>query len=828
MRAAIGLACAAVACAARPVTTNAPRIEPSASAHRAVDVRDLSRGTHASGIVGDFVLENRFVRAIISDIPNAGGFALTGGNLVDLSPRDGRDELGLVFTYLGRFPRQLAYRSLRMTSSSGGRASIIVEGTERRTPGLDGTTEYSLGHSDRALSMRTTLVNRGAAAVDVGLGDAIQWAAAEHWAPGIGFAMRGQTREPYVAGVGVFTAYAYAAPTALHGPNGGNWSDPVQAERSLAPGETVTYERRIGVSSAGDVSGALRATGYVARGTTVAIHAENERGTALADARIAALDAAGMGVALAATDRTGAADIDLPVTASTLVITAAGRTLAHAWIGAHEIVSNRGRIDLPAPVLPTLRVRFGPPSTLRVRVREAPIDAPAGATVAAPARVLIRGVDGTSDPTLGPIGRAEGARNAYVIDASGVAVIPVAPGRYRVAATRGPERSLAETTVEVRDGQESAVDLEVRRVVDTRGYVCGDFHTHQAPSLDSPVSLRDRVRAAAGEGLDVIASTDHNVVSDLAPAVRDEHLEAWLLTIPGDELSTDIAVHPAGHWNLFPLAYDAASSRGGAPDMLELDTPTLIARARAAAPDAVLQVNHPRSGSPTGLFDVVQFDPSTGRARGPFSQAFDAIEVWNGRFQPQADVVLLDWFALLRTGARITATANSDSHAIVVQEVGYPRTCLRVPDDRVGHFTVGDVVRALRETRDVVLTDGPFIRVLDSRGESAIGRTFAPEANGELRLHVTVESPVWSAADSLELVHADGRAEPIAATWQRTPDVVRGSADVRVRAPEPFVVVRARGTGRIDVLVDDPPMMPLGISNPVWIAQTPAPAAVSR
>ena len=99
------------------------------------------RGRYAAGRLGDVVLENRFVRAVIDDVPQGGGFALSGGQLVDLATVDGVDELGQLFNFLGRFPRQLRYHTLRTETRAGGRAVVIVAGDDPRTPGLEGTTE---------------------------------------------------------------------------------------------------------------------------------------------------------------------------------------------------------------------------------------------------------------------------------------------------------------------------------------------------------------------------------------------------------------------------------------------------------------------------------------------------------------------------------------------------------------------------------------------------------------------------------------------------------------------------------------------------------------
>ncbi|MEI8257806.1 MAG: hypothetical protein WCJ30_19185 [Deltaproteobacteria bacterium] len=270
----------ATACHRHQISTAPPRVP--AIAHRARTPTDLVAGAHSAGRLGDVVLENGFVRAVIDDVSQGGGFALSGGQLVDLAPVGGIDEIGQVFSFLGRFPRQLRYESLHTETAPGGIARVIVRGHEPRTPGLEGETVYSLGPDDRAITLTTTLRNRGTVPTEVGLGDAIQWSGAEHWLPGFGFTAPRQSQEPYVAGVGQRTAYAYVGERPLTGPNGGNWSNPTQGSVTLAPGAEVQYVRRIGVAARADVSLALAATGRFHPGAMVTVSARDEHGSAAA------------------------------------------------------------------------------------------------------------------------------------------------------------------------------------------------------------------------------------------------------------------------------------------------------------------------------------------------------------------------------------------------------------------------------------------------------------------------------------------------------------------------------------------------------------------
>lgn len=789
---------------------------------RASAASELCAGPNAVGKIGDWVLDNGVVRAVVDDVrTGGGGFSLSGGQLVDVQRVDGSrrapDELGQVFNFLGRFPRQLRYTSATSEVRPNGSAAVIVRGEDPRTPGLTGETRYILAPGRCAIELETTLAYAGTTPTEVGLGDAIQWAGAEHWAPGVGHALRGERRGPWIAGVGRETVYAIVAEDSaeLFGPNGSAWSNPMQRTITLAAGQSVTYKRAIGVSFASGVGDALRCAGFRGRGTRMQgrVRVRDAQGRPFAGARVVLEDAQGAPLWMAASGTDGLALVES---------TAAGTFTVRVTAMARGVtVASGGSLVLGAPGAtesPMIDATVGAASALRVSVEDgAPTDA----------RVLIYGEHGTPDPMLGAIGRGDGARNSVLVSHRGQTTVPIAPGSYRLVATKGGFYTLGEARVTVAEGATQSISLSVRRVIDAEHrWVCGDFHTHQAPSLDSPVSTRDRVLAAAAEGLDVVAATDHNVATDLSAAASAEDLDQRLVTMGGDEVSTDIAVNPTGHWNIYPLRVDPSQPLNGAPDLFEVPADELVARMRRQHPDTVIQVNHPRAGSPTGLFDIVALDPRTGRAARPgFSPTFDAIEVWNGRYQPQADGVVRDWFSLLRNGARITGVANSDSHAIVTQEVGYPRTCFRGSHTWRSAGgppgpTADEQARAMiRQKRDVVMTDGPILEVLRADRSSAVGELERPVAPGET-LTVRAVSVGWAPADTLERVDANGTITALTgARVTRDGDVVRVEASWRASAAalDSIVLFRVRGTQPIPVLVGDPPMVAMAMSNPVYV-----------
>jgi hypothetical protein len=359
--------------------------------------------------------------------------------------------------------------------------------------------------------------------------------------------------------------------------------------------------------------------------------------------------------------------------------------------------------------------------------------------------VLFRGIDATRDPTPILFGRgAHAGRSVYLLDGRGE--VALAPGRYRVTATHGLRHALDVRTIQL--AADDALDLEGRlaEVVPAAGYIAADFHLHAAPSPDSRVSLADRVTALACEGIDLAVATDHNHVTDYAPFIASLGLDDVLAAIPGSEVTT-FAPH-WGHFNVFPLA--AGNARSEAIIPFFGTTPARIfadARARHAR---IVQVNHPRMLPSMGYFERTHFDPSRGVGDANYATGFDAIEVFNGWNIEHPEItrgVLHDLVALARAGQRPAATGNSDSHYLLYEEAGYPRTYVQTPRDPVGDRAERVMQALLRGATTV--SSGPLVEAdVDGRGPGSLVNA---SATGRVRLHVRVSAPAWVPVDRVQV-----------------------------------------------------------------------------
>ena len=243
-------------------------------------------------------------------------------------------------------------------------------------------------------------------------------------------------------------------------------------------------------------------------------------------------------------------------------------------------------------------------------------------------------------------------------------------------------------------------------------------------------------------------------------------------------------------------------------------------------PARVVQVNHPRSGA-NGYFDLLGFDPKTGVGTGAgYDATFDALEVWNGRNVDARMKVLDDYLALLRTSHPVTAIADTDTHGIVGQEAGLPRTYVRVTkDDALDTWDAArtdDLVRSVREKRDVVLTNGPFLRV--SANGVGIGALATARA-GVVEVKVHVSTTAFAAVDHAELrLAGSGKvvtASSVVLAPKRAPSgalEADATFTVRAGADDAFVVI-VSGTKPMRPMFsgEDRELMPWAMSGAIWI-----------
>lgn len=460
-----------------------------------------------------------------------------------------------------------------------------------------------------------------------------------------------------------------------------------------------------------------------------------------------------------------------------------------------------------------------------------------------PMRLVFRGLDGTPDPRLGSDGLdlrfgaepARASRESSDVSLAGLASDPLevalAPGRYRVLATRGPEYEVREVAIEARPGESVALEIPpLARAIETPGWIAADLHVHAEPSDDSTLPLADRVASFVAQGGEVLVASDHDRVTDYAPLLRELGLASEVASLSGAEITSTVrgAANPetSGHANVFPLAPDPFAYREGVPAHEGRRLRELVAHVRALGGPRLVQLNHPRGRE--GEFGDLNYFTHLAVAREgldparPLADArnrplvepdaatglrdvdFDVVELLNGERMAAYRLVRADWLSLALQGEFRAATANSDSHG-ARQLVALPRTLVRVADDRPAALDVPALLDALRAGRSTGTT-GPFLEA--ELGGAGPGERFAG-ASGELVVRV-LAAPWVPVARVRVYVNGALAAAGAIASGQETRHPLAFAADA-------FVTVEVKGDPGDVYAAIAPGFTPFAFTNPIFV-----------
>jgi hypothetical protein len=409
--------------------------------------------------------------------------------------------------------------------------------------------------------------------------------------------------------------------------------------------------------------------------------------------------------------------------------------------------------------------------------------------------------------------------------------VSLAPGRYRVVAVRGPEYEASETTIEVRVGEQTTLDLKpLRRVAETPGWISADLHVHSGESFDSSLPQPTQIVAFAASGAEVLVAAEHDRIFDPRPAIARSGVGDQLVSITGVELTSAFeggdSPYTTGHLNAFPLDVVSGAYRGGAPTLEGRRLRDALADIRKLERNPFVQLNHPRPGPGEVSDDTYfshlgvvgeSFDPTLPLTDEPNSVLIEknpvhagrdldyhGVELMNGESLVRYRRVRADWLSLLLQGERIVGTSNSDSHRLGVI-VGLPRTYVQLENVALDEFDEARFMQSLREGRAMGST-GPFVTAqLD---EAGLGELHTG-SSGTLHVNVAAAAwiPVseWRAYVNGELVH---RAPITAGEEASLPLAFEQDA---------FVTVEVEGPAKGLYLDALPTFIPFAFTNPIFV-----------
>jgi hypothetical protein len=692
----------------------------------------LPGGKEADGILGDFVLRNDRIEAVISSArPNrrANPFtyfdgAPTPGCLYDLTLRGRANDQLTLFAPSGLKGEVSHVRILR--DGSTGEAAIETVVGPALNRGIALRHEYRTRDGWPGLLIVTTVRNH--------TDRPARFDPEDRWSP----VVNASSLRGYLVGDAVNPAdkagYAH------------RWLEiegfvAPPDEIELAPGAEITYARGLAVGDSpadayGRLAQRLEGTSMV-RGSL-----RDAEGLAVTTARIDLL--IGDRKLAGYPDARGNFEFPLPFGEYPLVITDAGRAPVTNALSVQPDRDSRMELNL------------GPASRVAFTVRDEE-----GRSI--PCKVQFLGTNGTDSPNLGPANRAHGCLDQYH-SAHGDFSVPLPPGDYHIVITRGPEFSHAAQALHLDPGAQATMHATLRRRVDSRGWIAADFHSHSTESGDSTTRVEDRLINLAAEHLEFVPATEHNRILDWTPHVLRLGLSNALLTVPGIELTG------AGpHLNSFPLQPLPRTQDAGAPTWHRdprIDA-ILLRGHQDADPARWVQINHPDM-----IENWIDRD-GDGRADGGYAGLaglLDGAETFgfgiltnvpyqlyrtaNGRDAAGAQREFV-WLQLLNRGLRLPCIAVSDAHGVHESGAGAWRTYIRSSTDDPARIDWREITRHAKAGHAFVTT-GPFLEV---RTEDGSGPGDTTRANAGVHLKVRVQCTDWMRIDRIQVL-VNGRQPP--------------------------------------------------------------------
>ena len=752
---------------------------------------------------GDIVLGNDQIVAVIDALDHPHYIAPTGGSLLDLGTRGkDNDSLRAVFGAIGLLPEEAFHYTSVEILDEGDIKAVQLRGTLDGYPQVPVATRYEVRPCEPGIRIRTEIANGTADALSMYLTDAFYWGGREmvpftpragsgfnH--PDFGLSTIGEAfyEVPFMAsGMHAAPAASYGIVSCSAESLWGFQSDNVSAmgaePRVFPSKDWEIYERFLlvgdgaAISVAADIAYELRdqlwGEPYVTVSGTIEAPGGQLGETMRASLQLVDENDVPVTHVLPAADGTWSARV--PANRSyTAVIEAFGKATAEVTFDVE------GKdVALDAIVL-------DPVGEVAINVTIDDVEdhalvfiLPADDATEAATTGTVYGFFDECAPMLGLTHGGSPACNRVLVNGATTVALPA--GTYDFYTSRGPFSTLGlaqGVRVEPVTGQ--SLLLEITKLdVQPVGTLSGDFHVHGGKSFDANIPDLDRVKALVASGVEVIVSTEHDVVNDYAEAIAALGVEDRLVMITGTESTGHLLFNfrddyafpqVVGHWIFWPIAYDPEGPYRGAAWDERAEPGLLFTRQDDLGWDrdiGIAQLNHPYGGAQFGRdyswgsaagFDQTQplkaeYD-GTGQSlyfhrpddANYGNDAYDVQEVMNGTSNENLIQYRSFWHYLLNQGIVRSGTANSDSHSLVENVLGTPRNLVFTTTTQADFdlATFDEDVRA----GHILGTNGPVI--LATVGDHSPGVAAVSASSSDI-LHIVVSAAPWVPVDEVRIL----------------------------------------------------------------------------
>lgn len=732
---------------------------------------EVPGGLEAFGAVGDILIGNSRVMAVIDAIENENYIGMSGGFLLDLSTTgDDNDSLNQIMHAVGFLPEDtVVYKSMELLEGEGF-VAVQVKGHLAGDVRQKVYSRYEVRPCEPGVRVRTEMFHGGDDDAVWANVDGFWWGGRQNWgftpAPGVGFhhpsfglsTVNDAFRDmPFLVGASFVEPAAAYATVGCNVPElKGFQSDTVSGvggpREVVRPGDYLIYERihlaakGRGVQPAADLALDVRErlfgerkapiTGNITVAGAPSLAHRDRALVVISEGR--ASDPAELRTpwTVVVPEPDGSFRAEVPAEREYLLeVVAFGQVVAREAVPVGAQGGDAGTIDIPAAGEITVVVNVdGQQSDAQVWV----IPADEETAESTRARFLgALGADACAPLLAYPYGPSPACNRFLVNDP---VTVEVPSGSYHVYASKGPFATVDRAAITVTPGSSESLtfDLSTLPVAPT-GTLSADFHVHGAKSFDTMIPDITRVQSFLAAGVDVIAATEHDAVGDFSEAMDALGITDEVILMPGLEATTFVLWYwnpdvtfpqVIGHWNFWPLKYRPEAPKKGAPSDERVEPGQLFTRVKQAElPEwGIIQLNHPYSsnqfGRDYGWLDALSldlneplplYDDGTAAAlyhRQPEGSLYrnsdyDTQEVMTGT---RNDRLLADrafWFYGLNQGFLRGGTGNSDSHTLTDNLVGVPRTLVWTETTRQD-FDMERFNRDVKAGR-MIGTNGPVI-----------------------------------------------------------------------------------------------------------------------
>lgn len=791
----------------------------------------VPRGKEVDAIYGDYVLQNDHLRAVIAKPVATRHANMTvrtiGGCLIDLTSRHHEsDQLSAfypgrrAFTFSGDADTSTTQSSAKVdglsTTAHVGMVRVTAEGTDTK-PALE--VSYWLADHKRHLEVVSTWTNTTKADITLTLEDDLRADGGKEDMPKI---PNGTHDVYWFQDIYWQQAYAIHAPGFRIRCNSNARESVLTYEPTdgqpivVKPGESFSLTRHI---FAGRHLPEILANCDESRGTADELAKFKlivvAQGKPLSNARVS-LACGDQQRGTLVTGDAGAAELALPSGQCVASVTFLGRKLGDKTLTVANGKEQMLAFDQHLPGLADVTV----------------VDQD-GRSI--PAKIEFKGSGETPTPDWGPETAEHFVRNlAYTPNGKAMAVLPA--GNYDVTISHGPEYDAEFTKLTVTAGETATMRVTLPHVVDTKGWVSSDFHSHSSPSGDNTGSQLGRVLNLAAEHIEFAPCTEHNRISTYDDHIASQKLKAFLATVTGMELTGSPL--PLNHQNVFPLIMKPRTQDGGAP---VTDASPEAQMERIAAWDnnsvKLIQQNHPDLG---WLFYDKNGDqkPDEGYSRTftmmnvteihPIDPLLNPtqFEIRDGK--KTGNQTALNWLQLLNQGFRIYGVVNTDAH-YNFHGSGGVRNWIRSTTDDPARID-SDEMRDASRNGHMVMSNGPFLEAQFHETNTRLAPVSAGDdllaKSKKVTASIRVQCPNWLDVDVVFVLVNGRRSDKLTFTRDKNPDMfgtgpVKFSQNVDVELTEDAHLIVL--TGHRSEVVGDimgpfyGTQHPTALSNPVFV-----------